>query len=182
MPLSHYSQAKASLNMYEPVQVNLFEATILTPLNPDAGLILEHVKSIQGLQNINPSVDAVTQKFKQADRSYAGMPSQTFVDLTFVFTLNLNDANENYIYKQMRDWYALTYNPLTGEYGLKKDYVGTLIIVQHNRPGKIFRKLTFKHVFPIQQPQAMDTLDYTTPEPAELTMVLRSDFWNEENS
>jgi len=91
MPLPHYTQSRASSQRYEPIQPNLFEVTIFSPLGDDTGLILEQVKSIGGLNNLNPSIDAINQKYKFADRSYAGMPAQTFVDLTVNFTLNLNE-------------------------------------------------------------------------------------------
>ena len=90
------------------------------------------------------------------------MPGQTFVDLTLNFTLNLNDANENYMYNTFRNWYKLIYDPLTGEMGLKKDYVGSMIVVQFNRAGDIFRKITLKDVFPTAQPDFVDELNYET--------------------
>ena len=180
MALPHYTQSKASVNLYEPLHSNLFEVTIMTPLNADSGLILEHVKSIGGLQNVNPSVDAIGQKYKFADRSYAGMPSQTFVDLNVVFTVNLDDANQAYMYKYIRDWYALTYNPLTGEMGLKIEYTGTMIVTMFNRRGDIYRKITFNDVFPTGQPEILDSLDYDTSDPQELTLNIRSDHWTEE--
>ena len=130
MPLPHFTQARASTQRYEPVQPNLFEVTVFTPNGDDTGLILEHVKTIGGLNNLNPTVDAVRQKYKFADRSYAGMPAQTFVDLTMNFTLNLNEANENYIYNAFRNWYKLIYDPMTGEMTLKKDYVGSMIFIE----------------------------------------------------
>jgi hypothetical protein len=181
MPLPHFTQARASTQRYEPIQPNLFEVTVFTPNGDDTGLILEHVRTIGGLNNLNPAVEAVGQKYKFADRSYAGMPSQTFVDLTMNFTLNLNDANENYIYNTFRNWYKLIYDPLTGEMTLKKDYVGSMIIVQYNRAGDIFRKVTIKDCFPTGQPAWVDELSYETPDPAELTMTYRCDHWVDEN-
>ena len=181
MPLPHYTQARASSQRFEPIQPNLFEVTIFSPLGDDTGLILEQVKTIGGLNNLNPSIDAVSQKYKFADRSYAGMPGQTFVDLTLNFTLNLNEANENYMYNTFRNWYKLIYDPLTGEMGLKKDYVGSMIVVQYNRAGDIFRKITLKDVFPIAQPDFVDELSYETPDPVELSMTYRCDHWLEEN-
>lgn len=180
MPYPHYNQSKASTKLYEPVHGNLFEVTILTPQTSDTGLTLEHVKSIGGLQNVNPAVDAINQKYKFADRSFAGMPGQTYVDLNIVFTLNLNDANQMYLYKTMRDWYTMTYNPLTGEMGLKIEYVGTVVVVQYNRKGDIFRKITFKDAFPTGQPETLDSLDYETTDAQELTLNIRSDHWLEE--
>jgi hypothetical protein len=181
MPLPHYTQSTASTQRYEPIYPSLFEVTVFTPFASNTGLILEHVKSIGGLAGVNPSVDAVGQKYKFADRSFAGMPGQTFVDLSLVLTLNLNDANENYIYNNFRNWYKLTYNPLTGEMGLKRDYVGSMIVVQYNRAGDIFRKITFKDVFPTGTLETLGDLAYETNDPAELTMTLRCDHWVEEN-
>jgi hypothetical protein len=181
MPLPHYTQARASTQKFEPIQPNLFEVTIFSPSGDDTALILEHVKSIGGLNNLNPSVEAIGQKYKFADRSYAGMPGQTFADITVNFTLNLNDANENYIYNIFRNWYKLIYDPQTGEMGLKKDYVGSMIIVQYNRAGDIFRKITLKDVFPTAQPTFVDELNYETQDAAELSMTYRCDHWIEEN-
>jgi hypothetical protein len=180
MPLPHYTQAKASIQRFEPVQPNLFEVTILTPLGNDAGLILQHVMKIGGLDSVNPSLDPVGQKYKFTDRSYAGMPGQTFVDLDIDFTVNLNDANEAYMYKIMRDWYKLTFDPATGEMGLKKDYVGSMVVVQYNRKGDVFRKITFKDVFPTGQPTFTGELNYETADPSMVNMKYRSDYWIEE--
>ena len=181
MPLPHYTQSRASSQRYEPVQPYLFEVTVFSPLGDDTGLILEQVKTIGGLNNLNPAVDAIGQKYKFADRSFASMPGQTFMDLTVNFSLNLNEANENYIYNTFRNWYKLIYDPLTGEMGLKKDYVGSMIIVQYNRAGDIFRKITCKDVFPTGQPDFVDELSYETPDAVDLTMTYRCDHWVEEN-
>jgi hypothetical protein len=181
MARAHYTQAKASNQKFEPVYPNLFEVTILCPTIPDSSLVLEHVKSIGGLQNVNPSVDAITQKYKWTDRSYAGMPSQTYVDLNLVFTLNLNFANEMYMYKQMKAWYDLAYNPATGAMGLKRDYVGSLVVVQYNRVTDIFRKMVFKDAFPVGQPQLLDELNYETTDAQDITITIRSDVWEETN-
>ena len=68
--LPHFNSSTASTSLYEPVQGSLFEVTIL-PVNIDAGLVMEHVTGISGLGGVNPAVDAVGQKYKFADRSYA---------------------------------------------------------------------------------------------------------------
>lgn len=181
MALAHYSQAKASNQLFEPVHSNLFEVTIMAPSIPNSSLVLEHVKSIGGLQNVNPVVDPIAQKYKWTDRSYLGMPTQTFVDLSVLFTLNLNLANEMYLYKQMKAWYELGYDPATGVMGYKRDYVGTLVVNQFDRKGNIFRTITFKDTFPTGQPQLLDELNYETTDAQEITMTFRSDHWLEKN-
>lgn len=181
--LPHFDNSQASRRLYEPVHKNLFEVTFLPP-NGVAGadMLLEHVISISGIDAINPSIDAVGQKYKFADRSFSGMPGQTFVDLTVVFSLNLNDANQMYIYKTLRDWYKKMYDPATGAMGIKKDYVGILILVEYNRKGDIYRKITFKDVFPTGTIAGAGDFDYTSSDPVQLTMTFRCDHWDEEDT
>ena len=181
MSLPHYTQSRTSNNKWEPISPSLFELTLFTPNGDDTALLLDHVRSIGGLDLLNPAIEAIGQKSKFADRSFAGMPTQTYTDLTVLFSLNLNDANENFIYNSMRNWYKLQYDPATGEMGLKKDYTGSGIIVLYNRAGQIFRKVTVKDIFPTGNPAFMDELNYDTNEPAELTMVFRCDNWVDEN-
>ena len=108
------------------------------------------------------------------------MPGSTILDVTISFTLNLNDANQVYTYKTLRDWYKLVYDPETGEMGLKKDYVGTIIIVQYNRAGDIFRKLTLLDVFPTGAPVPFDALSYDANDPMTMDFTIRCDHWTEE--
>ena len=181
MPLPHYSKSKASSNNYEPVYTNLFEVTIIPPTGIDGSMFLEHVNNVSGLDQINPAVEPVTQKYKWTDRSYPGMPGQTFVDITLNFSLNLNNSNQMYIYKRLKEWYARMYNPETGEMSKKEDVIGSIIVVQFNRPGDIFRQVTLKSAFPNGQPTGLDSLDYSTPDPLTVEMVFRSDHYTEEN-
>jgi hypothetical protein len=179
--LPHFDNSQASRNLYEPVHQNLFEVTFLPPTGvAGSPILLEHVNTVSGLEGINPAVEAVGQKYKFADRSFAGMPSQTFIDVTVVFSLNLNDANQMYAYKTLRQWKDKIFDPLTGAMGLKKDYVGTLIIVEYNRKGNIYRKLTLKDTFITGQLTGLDGHDYNTAEPLTITAVFRTDHWDEE--
>jgi len=179
--LPHYNNSRAATQKFEPIQGNLFEVTILPPMI-DGTLLLEHVNTVGGLGGLNPAYDAVTQKYKFAERSYAGMPGKTSVDVTVQFSLNLNDTNQNYIYKTLRDWYKKIYDPATGAMGLKKDYVGTMIIVMYDRAGNIHRKVTLLDVFPTGGVPFADGLDYGAQDPITLDMTFRSDNWTEENN
>jgi hypothetical protein len=179
MALPHYKVSKASSKREEPLYPNLYEVTLLPPDGIDGGLLLEHVNTVSGIGGVNPAIDAVGQKYKFADRSFAGMPSATSVDVTINFSLNFNDANQLYTYKTLREWYKKTYNPATGEMGLKKDYTGTIIIVQYNRKGEIWRKLTLFHVFPTGGIALADSLDYSTNDPVTLDIVFKCDHWEE---
>lgn len=184
MALPHYTQSKASINKYEPVYQNLFELTLISPVaiggTFDTPLMLQHIESIEGVDGTNPNIDAITQKFKFSDRSFAGMPAQTYIDLQVVATVNLNRSNEAYVYKQIRDWYKLAYDPITAEMGLKIDYTGSAIVTQYNRKGDIFRKVTFKDVFVTGQLGFTNSLSVENPEAAKVTFTLRTDYWTEE--
>ena len=182
MPLPHYTQdpnSKAS-RQFEPVQGNLFEVTILPPAGVGNGsLLLQQVNTVSGL-DLYKEVGAVEQKYKFAKRSYAGMPDDTSVDVTIQFSLNLDESNSAYTYKTLRDWYNKQYDPQTGIMGVKKDYVGTLVIVQYNRKGDVYRKVTLNDCFITSGLPFTNELNYETADAATLDVTWRSDYWVEE--
>lgn len=181
MALPHYSQDQTSKQgkQFEPVQANLFEVTLLPPAGvADAPLMIQHVNSIGGL-DLYKEIEAVEQKYKFSTRSYAGMPDQTSVDVNINFSLNLNDANQAYLYKSMRQWYNNQYDPQTGVMGLKKDYVGTIVIVQFNREGDIYRTVTLEDCFITSGLPFTNELNYETTEAQVLEVTWRCDTFRE---
>jgi hypothetical protein len=181
MALPHYSQDQTSRQgrQFEPVQANLFEVTLLPPAGvSDAPLMLQHVNSISGL-DLYREVSAVEQKYKFSTRSYAGMPDSTALDVGINFSLNLNEANQAYLYKSMRQWYNNQYDPQTGAMGLKKDYVGTLVIVQFNRAGDIYRTITLEDCFITSGLPFTNELNYETTEAQTLEVTWRCDTFKE---
>lgn len=182
MALPHYSEDQNSKKnrQFEPVQGNLFEVTIIPPTGVSGQeLLLQQVNSIGGL-DLHRAIGPVEQKYKFSTRSYAGMPDSTILDITVNFSLNLNDSNQAYTYKTLRQWYRSQYNPETGEMGLKKDYTGTIIVVQFNRAGDIFRKVTLEDAFISSGLPFTNDLDYGTADPATLEVGFRSDVFFEE--
>lgn len=178
--LPHYRNSKASVNKFEPVYTNLFEVTIIPPPGVAGGdILIEHVRSIGGL-NTEKGAEAVEQEYKTAQRSFAsGRPTATTVDLTVNFSLNLNDSNEMYVYKTLRDWKRLIYNPLTGEEGLKKDYSDAkMIVTMFNRVGDIFWQRTFHDIFIVGDLPEL-ALDYSAGDPLEMEVAFRSDYFTE---
>lgn len=183
MALPHYSEDQTSKKgkNFEPVQANLFEVTILPPDGVSGQeLLLQHVNTISGLAALHKDISAIEQKYKFATRSYAGTVDNTSIDVTINFSLNLNDSNQAYLYKTMRQWYRAQYNPETGEMGLKKNYVGTIVIVQFNREGDIFRKVTLDDCFIISGLGFTDALDYSSGDVQTLEIQWRSDVYAEE--
>jgi len=189
MSLSHFKNSHAAVNKWEVVNPAFFEVTLLPPTNTTDGekaddlttqLLLEHVISISGLDGVNPNVGTVIQKYKQADRVYAGVPESTHLELTMVFSLNLNDVNENYIYTTLKKWYNKVYNPANGAYGVKKGYCGSMVIVEYNRDGSIWRKLSCINVFPTGQPTGMGDRNINSGNEAnELTITFNADTWDD---
>lgn len=177
--LPHYNNSKAAVNKYEPVTQNMFEVTLFTPDGDDSGLLLEHITHISGL-NMDQSWEQVEQKYKYAKRTYAGVPDETGLDVDIDFTLNLNDANENYIYNMLRRWRNKVWNPLTGEMGLKRDYCGSALVVMHNRVGDVYRRIVLKDVWPKGELLNLD-LNYETTEATTLTLHLRCDHWDDDS-
>lgn len=181
-PLPHYSNDQSSKKgkQYEPVQANLFEVTILPPAGvKDSGLLLQHVNNISGLEGLYKEVSAVEQKYKFATRSFAGIPDSTSLEVTINFSLNLNDANQAYLYKTMRQWYLAQYNPQTGEMGLKKDYTGTIVIIQFNRAGDIYRTITLEDCFIVSGLAMTGELSYETADAQTMDVMWRCDTWKE---
>ena len=181
MALPHYSndQTSRSGRQFEPVQANLFEVTILPPAGvADAPLMIQHVNSINGLE-LYKEVAAVEQKYKFSTRSFAGMPDATTLDVGINFSLNLNDANQAYLYKSMRQWYNNQYDPQTGQMGLKKDYVGTIVIVQFNRAGDIYRTVTLEDCFIMSGLPFTTELSYEETSAQALEVTWRCDTFKE---
>ena len=187
MALSHFRNSHAAVNKWEVVNPAMFEVTILPPdgvstqgedsTATTTQLFLEHVRSISGLDGLNPPMGTVIQKYKQAERVYLGVPEQTHLELTMTFSLNLNDSNENYIYTALRRWYNKGFDPATGQYGLKKNYCGSMVIIEYNRDGSIWRKVDCVNVIP-GQPTGLNDDNYDNGNEAkEVSITFQCDGW-----
>ena len=169
---SHYRNSKAARGLYEVVSPALFEVYLKFPTefeniyglsDTNKELIVEHVRSISGLDGVNPNVGTVVQKYKFAERHYAAAgPEKTSLELTITYTLNLNESKENYIYNMLREWYNLIYNPQNGQMLTKEYYAGGsgLTIYEHDRDGSIWRKIHCFDVFPSTPPTGLNEDNY----------------------
>ncbi len=178
--LPHYQNSLSAINRFEPVYLNQFEVNVIPP-GPVAGgaILLEQVVSIGGLDvDKNPSF--VAQKYKFAKRNYAGgKPDTTTLDVAIKFTVNLDDANSMYVFKTLRQWTDLIYNPLTGAQGIKADYTGTIIVSVFNKNGDVFRRITLRDCFPLKAIDPME-LEYTNGTTLyEINMTWAVDYWED---
>lgn len=180
--LPHYQNSLFGINKYEPVYLNQFEVLITPPAAVLGGPILvQQVTSISGL-GVDKTPAATQQKYKFAVRNYAGAkPENTYFDLTVNFTVNLNDANSMYVFKTLRQWTDLIYNPLTGAMGVKRDYTGTIVLSIFNKQGDVFRRITCRDCFPISPIGAME-LDYAGTELYDVSLQWAVDYWDDQFS
>lgn len=187
---SHYRNSTAATGMYEIVSPALFEVHLTFPelIKGDTGmnsdLLIEHVRSISGLDGVTPTVGTVVQKYKFAERHYASAgPDKTSLELQITYTLNLNDKHENYIYNMLRKWYNLIYNPQNGQTLVKEQYASgsILTIYEYDRGGAIWRKITCFNFFPSTPPTGLNENNYDSVGDAKtVSITFMVDDWVEE--
>ena len=132
--LPHTLNSQAGANMWEPVVGSQFHVYLLPPVGiANAAILTEHVKNINGLFIEQGGETAIEQTYQTAKRSYDSNEKETVYNITITFSLNLNDANDNYVYNIMKYWSRKKYNPMTGERGLKKDYTGSIVGIKTYR-------------------------------------------------
>lgn len=184
--LPHYTSSKASINRFEPVFLNQFEVSISPPQaipapqgNPGSGnILLEHATRISGLQ-VDQNPGEITQAYKFAKRYYAGAaPTRTGLDVDIEFEVNLDDNNSMYVFKVLRQWSDLVYNPLTGAMGLKKDYTGNILINVFNKQGDVFRRINLRDCFPMSPITEM-ALNYTQTGIYKLNVTWAVDYFDD---
>ena len=182
--LPHYVNSTAAMQEYEPVYLNLFELTIQPPTGLplwSTPLLMEQVIKVSGLDVDKVPPAGVQQTFKGWTRSYANAKlDQTFVDIVVDFEVNLNDANSMYMYKGLKNWCNLIFNPLTAAMSLKKDYAGgPLLISAYNRVGDVFRQYNFDVVWPTTNINAIE-FDYGSTDKFTITgFTFRADYFGD---
>lgn len=195
MGLPHFKTSRVSMEMYEPVYLNLFTVEFQLPKgltgtggisDDDKNLLLEGVQNVKGLDtNKNPST-ATLQHYKFADRSFAASGTdKTYIDVTMDFEINVRGsatgAPDMYTLKILRRWNDLIWDPITGRQGLKVNYVApTVTVTMHDKANQPFWQWTLYNVFPTSNLTIPD-LDYSKK--TDLYKVtgytLRCDYWDE---
>ena len=195
MGLPHFKTSRVSMEMYEPVYLNLFSVEFQLPKgltgtggisDDDKNLLLEGVQNVKGLDtNKNPGV-ANLQHYKFADRSFAASGTdKTYIDVTMDFEINVRGsatgAPDMYTLKILRRWNDLIWDPITGRQGLKVNYVApTVTVTMHDKANQPFWQWTLYNVFPTTNLTVPD-LEYSKK--TDLYKVtgytLRCDYWDE---
>lgn len=187
----HIQAIKAgnSLDLYDPVHNSIFEVTFELPAAVTAAgfdseyirLLQEHVTEVSGLDALQKTPGAGSQKFMGVDVSYLNpYLDNTYADITITFNLNLRNNTDNYILKLFKAWATICYD-LHGHVarGLKADYVcKEVTIAVANRDGSVWKNVEFFDVF-ITAITGLDTLSYGNNDAATLQVTFRSDYWKE---
>ena len=84
----------------------------------------------------------------------------TSAHVDIAFEVNLDDNNSMYVFKILRQWSDLIYNPITGAMGLKTDYTGNILINVFNKVGDVNRRINLRDCFPMTPITEMG-LNYT---------------------
>lgn len=182
MPLPHFSNISSHNENWEPIFKALFEVTFDLPkaigsTTQDVVLLLENTKAIN--LPLTKDIDVVTQRFKYSTRVFVSLPKETHVaDLNIKFNLNQNDKNAVYVWNVLKAWYDKVWNSQTGEVHTKRDIVGSIIVNQHDRTGKIIRRVTYKNA----QIVGIDSFDLdweNTTEIFEVSTKFVADYWED---
>lgn len=184
--LPHVRNVQAAMNNWDPNHQAIFEVYFTLPpvlsaeFKQDEALLTEQVVSVSGLDVLQKTAQAGSQKFFGVDASYSNPAlDQTFAEVTVVFNLNLRNVTDNFVLKIFKAWSQLTYEIATGNRALMRDYMfDAMRIAEANRDGSIWRDFVFHRGFPVEI-SGLESLEYTNNEARKLTVKFRADWWEE---
>lgn len=177
--LNHIKNSEAGRNAYEVVSDARFRVTLIPPAGvTNSSILTEQCISCTGWRM--PGPEAVQQNFARSKRNYASPETDNTQVLALTFELNLNKTKQNYVYNTFRQWKMKVFNPLTGEEGLKADYIGTVIIEQYLPNGDVYWVRTVKNAWPTGDIESFGQNDVATTDPAKLEITLTGDWYEEE--
>lgn len=185
--LPHVRNVEAAMNNWDPNHQAIFEVYFTLPpqlsaeYKKDEMLLTQQIVSVSGLDVLQKTAQAGSQKFFGVDASFSN-PSldQTYAEITVVFNLNLRNVTDNFVLKIFKAWSQLTYEISTGARALMNSYMmDVLRISEANRDGTIWRSVVFHRGFPVDI-TGLDALEYTNNEARKLTVKFRADWWEEE--
>jgi hypothetical protein len=185
--LPHIKNTQAGNNFYDPMHSSIFEVYFTLPtalqstFKDDEAILTEQVVSVAGLDALQKTVAAGSQKFLGVDVSFLNpVLDNTFAELEIVFNLNIRNATDAYVLKILKAWGKLGYDLSDGTRTLMADYVAdNLRIAEANRDGTVWRSYVFHKVM-LTSITGINDLNYTNMDARTVTVSFRSDWWDED--
>ncbi len=138
------------------------------------GMLSEEIVAINGLETMLRVPETIKQPAVGHERIFkASWIPDSSIPFNLVMNLNFSGklGNEMEIYNMWMGWANRIYNKTTGATSLKRDYVGTVIIEQHNKAGYVWRRTELSTVI-IDEITGLDEAAVESQEPMQLTVNL----------
>ena len=122
MPLPHLMNVEAGYNRYDPMMGSIFQIEFTVPnalvdaysgqdINAELKLLSQQVTDVSGLDALQKTVAAGSQKFLGVDVSFLNATLDTTVaDITVNLNLNLRNTTDAYVLRVFKLWSKLNYD------------------------------------------------------------------------
>ena len=185
--LPHIKNTKSGINKYDPMHQAVFEVYFTLPeaiqsnFKDEEAILTEQVTQITGLDALQKTVQAGSQKFFGVDVSFLNPTLEnTYAELTISLNLNIRNRTDAFVLKVFKAWEKLGYDLMDGTRTLMVDYCAdNLRIAEANRDGTIWRSYIFHKVL-LTNVEGLNELNYTNNEARVLNVTFRADYWEEE--
>jgi hypothetical protein len=185
--LPHIKNVQSGINKYDPMHSAMYEVYFTLPeaiqsqFKDDEAVLTEQVTEVTGLDALQKTVGAGSQKFMGVDVSFLNpVLDNTYAELTINLNLNIRNATDAFVLKVFKAWEKLGYDLSDGTRTLMADYcTDNLRIAEANRDGTIWRSYIFHKVM-LTGVTGLDSLNYTSNDARILTVTFRADYWDED--
>jgi hypothetical protein len=185
--LPHIQNTQSGREKSDPMHGAIFEVYFTLPeaiassFTEDSATLTEQVVSVTGLDALQKTVQAGSQKFFGVDVSFLNPTVEnTYAELTITFNLNIRNATDAWVLKIIKAWEKLGYDLADGSRTLMRDYCAdNLRIAEANRDGTVWRSYIFHKVM-LTNVTNIDELNYTNNEARTLQVQFRADYWDED--
>ncbi len=183
----HISNVTSGMQKYDPMHSAIFEVQFSLPtqlqsrFQQDEALLTEQVTEVSGLDALQKTTAAGSQKFLGVDVSFLNpVLDNTYADLTITLNLNIRNQVDAFVLNVFKEWSKLGYDLGTGTRTLAEDYISdSLFVAEANRNGVVWRTVKFHRVM-LTGVTGLDSLNYTSNDARTLQCTFRADYWEEE--
>ena len=185
--LPHVRNIQTAVNRWDPNHSAVFEVYFTLPeaiqsaFKDEEAILTEQVTQVTGLDALQKTVQAGSQKFYGVDVSFLNPTLETtYAEFTISLNLNIRNATDAFVLKVFKAWEKLGYDLSDGTRTLMVDYCAdNLRIAEANRDGTIWRSFIFHKVL-LTNVEGLNDLIYTNNEARILNVTFRADYWDED--